>query len=414
MSTLYIRLPSRIVAEGRDADALPACRFALATDSGAVEREGSAALANLGDAIKNAQRVVLIPAAADVTLLRIKTPPLSAARLKAALPNLVEEQVMTDPAACLLVAGPAEDGERTVAVAERAWLEQIAHAVIALGARRIGMVPAQLCLPLQADTAAAVIAEYDSGDDIDLSVRTGPDEGMGLSLLPETDAAADALQTLSALVPQAALALYVPQARVPAYQAAAVAAELDDRIQVFADNWPRWIDGAQTATIDLAGGLGGAASPGLHWQPWRWPLALAALVLLVNIVALNIDWLRMKREAAVLNAGMTQLFKAVYPKETVIRDPLLQMRMKIAEGRRNSGQAAPDDFLVLVSQFGEVMQGAGSNDVVAGLDYSERTLTVKLKPENQPSFSQMQAALASRNLTLSQTAAGVWQIRSAK
>lgn len=396
------------------AETPPACRFAVATDNGAVEREGAAPLGTLGDAVKAAQRVVLILAANDVTLLHVKVPPLSASRLKAALPNLVEEQLMADPVDCVLVAGPPSDGLRMVAVANRAWLEKAAHDLIALGARHISAVPAQLCLPLQPDTAAAAIAEYDTSLDIDLAVRSGIDDGMGLSLLPEQpDAVApEALQTLSALVPQAGLALYVPQARVPAYQDAVDDAGLDGRIQVFADNWPRWIAGVKAAGIDLASGMG-AASPGLHWQPWRWPLALAALVLLVNILALNIDWLRMKREASVLNAGMQQVFKAVYPKEPMSA-PMLQMRRNVANARRNSGQAAADDFLVLVSQFGEVMQGAGGTSGVAGLDYADRSLTVRLKPENSPSFAQMQTALAARNLSLTQKSAGVWQIRSAK
>ena len=47
-------------------------------------RQGFAALQELSGTIGTAQRVVLLLAASDVTLLRVKIPPLSAARLKAA------------------------------------------------------------------------------------------------------------------------------------------------------------------------------------------------------------------------------------------------------------------------------------------------------------------------------------------
>lgn len=416
MSTLYIRLPSRAAAESAPADTAPACLFALASDYGAIEREGSAPVNTLGEAVKAAQRVVLVLAASDVALLHVQVPPLSASRLKAALPNLVEEQLMSDPADCVLVAGPSNEGLRTVAVVNRTWLEKNVHELIALGARQIAAVPAQLCLPLQPDTAAAAISEFEATLDIDLALRTAAEEGIGLSLLPEQadGDAQDVLQTLVTLAPQTALALYVPQSRVPVYQMAIDEAGLDERIRTFADNWPRWIEGARSTSINLAAGLGAAGGPGLHWQPWRWPLVLLALVLLVHVVGLNIDWLRMKREASVLRTGMNQIYKAVYPKAPASRDPVLEMRRNIENARRNAGQAAPDDFLVLSSQFGEVLQGMGASAIVAGLEYADRSLQVKLKPDAQPSLAQVQAALAARNLALTQKSAGVWQIRSAK
>ncbi len=91
MSTLYIRLPSKAAAEHLQPEAGFDCAFALASDNGALEREGNAALSQLAAAITAAQRVVLLLAASDVSLLQVQMPPMSASRLKAALPNMVEE-----------------------------------------------------------------------------------------------------------------------------------------------------------------------------------------------------------------------------------------------------------------------------------------------------------------------------------
>ncbi len=419
MSTLYIRLPSKAAADSLPADAAFDCQFAIAADNGAVEREGSAVINQLGDAIGAAQRVVLLLAPSDVTLLQVQVPPLSASRLKSALPNLVEEQLMSDPADCILVAGPATEGMRTVAVVNRVWLEKITHMIVALGARSVAAVPLQLCLPYQPETVSAAIVEYGMSLDLDLAVRTSEQEGIGLSLLPEQPEAGaqEALQTLCALVPQSAIALYVPQARVAAYQAAAKGSGQEERIALFADNWPRWIAGARAVPFNLSAGLGAQGGPGLHLQRWRWPMALAALVLLVNVIGMNVEWLRMKREADGLRAGMVQTYKSVYPNETAILDPIAQMRQKITAARHQAGQAAPDDFISLAAQFGDawqnVMQGR-TTPGIAALEYNERTLQVRLKPDGEPPTQPMQAALAARNLSLTPKAADVWQIRSTK
>ncbi|MGZ8358285.1 MAG: type II secretion system protein GspL, partial [Telluria sp.] len=121
MSTLYIRHPAR--AQGEHALA----RFALVADGGKVVQQGEGALRNMTDVVAASRRVVLILAASDVTLLQVKAPPLSSARLKAALPGLVEELVLGDPAECVLVAAPlaAPDGTRSVAVVQREWFEPV-------------------------------------------------------------------------------------------------------------------------------------------------------------------------------------------------------------------------------------------------------------------------------------------------
>ena len=67
-------------------------------------------------------------------------------------------------------------------------------------------------------------------------------------------------QTLCALVPDAPMALYVQQSHVTHYQAVVNAAELQERIAVFSDNWSHWIDGAQGVTLNLLTGLAGGGS----------------------------------------------------------------------------------------------------------------------------------------------------------
>jgi len=417
LSTLYIRLPSHVAAEGLQPGMPLYCHFASVSGGGSIEREGVAALSELGEPVKKAQRVVLLLAASDVTLLRVKVPTtLTGARLKAALPNLVEDQVMSEPSECVIVAGEVRDGMRTVAVVGRAWLQLLSRTLVALGARHISALPAQLCLPHQGDAVDAAIAEH--GTDIDVTIRLAQQDGIGLSIVadqPES-AAFEAMQTIAAVVPNAKIALYVPQSRLRDYEESLrIAPVLSDRITLHADRWQRWVEGSSRGTLDLMTGLGAAAGPTFNWRPWRLPIVLAVIILLMHIIGLNVDWLRLKREAEALRAGMVQTYRATFPKDTVIVDPLAQLRQKLAGAQRDSGQIAPDDFVALAAAFNEAWASTGQGTPpVARLEYRDRTLNIRLKPGSNAPLEPLTSALAARNLSVSQPENGILQIRSAK
>jgi general secretion pathway protein L len=423
LSILYIRLPSKAAAESApNWTALP-CPFALTSQGDAIQREGTAPLSDLSGLMQKTQRVVLLLAASDVSLLRIKVPPMSAARLKAALPNLVEERIISDPAECVMVAGAPSDGLRTVAVVQRAWLEAITKTFIGFGARNLVALPSQLCLPHQESGVSAAINEQEA--DIDVTLRLSQHEGIGLPIMPEQpgSVAHEVVEALSAVVPQGPIALYVLQAQVRSFQEAAGSIGApEQRISVFADSWSHWIASAKGMPLDLMPGLGAAGGPKLNWRPWRAPLALAAAVLLINMVGLNIDWWRLRSEADALRTAMTRIYKSAFPKETVIVDPIAQMRQKIAAAKRNSGQPAPDDFTALAAAFGEVWNSSvrdrKASPAIAALEYRERSLFVRLKPDSEAPTEQVAKALADRGLSLvaapPQAGAIVWQIRSGK
>jgi general secretion pathway protein L len=429
VNTLYIRLPPRAVADSAPHLLALACPFALVSDDGEIEREGVEPLSNMSATITRMQRVVVLLGGSNVTILRVQVPPLSASRLKAALPNLVEEQLLCDPAECVIVAGGLSDGLRTIAVVQRAWLELLAKVFIALGARHIVALPAQLCLPYQSgqkgqsdqpDSVTAAINAW--ATNIDMTLRLSEQDGIGLviSVDQNESAASVAIRTLCAVVPEAPITLYVPQSAAHAYQEAAA---LNKRINVFADNWSHWITGARVTTIDLMAGLGAGTNPKMDLHPWRWPLALAAAVLLINAAVLNIDWWHMKEETNALHTVMTQIYKSAYPKESVIIDPLAQMQQKIASAKRDLGVAAPDDFTAITATFGEawasIAPKAGKEPAtISALEYREHSLFVHLTPSSEAPTQEIKAALAKRDLALElapeQAGTVVWKIGSAK
>lgn len=400
MSTLYIRHPAR--GEGEHALA----QYALVADSGTIAQQGEGALRNMADVMASSRKVVVMLAASDVTLLQVKVPPLSSARLKVALPGLVEEQVLGDPADLVLVPAPvsAPDGTRTVAVVQRSWLEPIVKLLLAQGAHGVSALPAQLCLPLEPGTVSGAIR----GGEITL--RMAQFQGLGLDMTGAEPLVA--LQTARALAGDAPLNLYLPPAQLGEYQA--IAAEVGPGVTLAADDWSVWVDGSHTTSLDLVPGLGSAGARAADWKRWRWPVALALLAFVVNVAGMNIEWLRMKREAEALRQSMVTTFRAAYPNETVILDPAAQMRKNIAMAKAAQGEVSSNEFVYLAAAFGEAMRGAGREAAIGSLEFRESALNVRLKPEaNDPALAnQVKSALAARGLSLTETAAGVWQIRS--
>ncbi len=413
-----------------------ACPYALVTHDGVIKREGLAPLPDLSDAVAKSQRVVLLLAASDVTVLRVQVPPLSPAKLKAALPNLVEDRLISDTSGCLAAAGGLSEGMRTVAVVQRAWLDLLAKTFFSYGAHQVAAFPAQFCLPWQpaqqGQEGSVIAAISEHGNGTEMALRLSEQDGLGLAIeIGQNETAAqEVIRVLSVVAPNAQISLHVPQSAVPDYQEAANTTAPGTRVSVFADNWPRWIAGANSAAIDLMAWRG-VRTGSRQWRAWRWPLVVAAAILAVNITALNVDWWRMRSEANSLRTSMIQIYKSAYPKETVIIDPIAQMQQKITIAKRDSGLAAADDFMALTAAFGEAWAGIApveskSAPAISALEYREHSLYVRLKPAlgraegqgGEALTQQVKAALALHNLSINlapaQAGTVVWQIRSAK
>ncbi len=402
MSTLTLRFPEKSSVSN---DTTLSCHYVLSDKK--QMQEGTATLPELASEIANASQTVLLLAPSDVTVLKLKTPPLSATKLKAALPALVEDSLLCDPADCVIVSGDEQNGLRLIAITDQAWLTLLVTTLKQLGARRIRALPSLSCLPSQADTISAVIETHDNG--MALGISTNVQDMLGMQLPSDTNAN-DMVATLRALQPEAAITLYVPDALSDAYKQAA-----DERMTVENTAWANWMTNYPVAP-DLCAGLETSTNALFEWKRWRWAVMLAAAIGIANIAGLQMDWWRLKSEAQGLRTAMTQTFRTAYPKESVIVDPLAQMQQKINQIRSLLGQPASDDFLALVASLGQAWTSLGHAHklpAIAKLEYSNRSLLVKWKAETPVNIETLRPALAAHNLSAQQTEDG-WQIRSVK
>ncbi|TFW13581.1 type II secretion system protein GspL [Duganella callida] len=150
-------------------------------------------------------------------------------------------------------------------------------------------------------------------------------------------------------------------------------------------------------------------------ERWRWPLRLAVAAVVVNVIGVNVEWLRLRKEADGVRQSMVQIFKSAYPKEPLVAAPLDQMRRNIRLAMADSGQTSADEFTTLSAAFGEALGVLPRKDVIATLEYKDRALLVKVKPNmvDAAAMSQLRAALAGRKLDLTEPNPGAWQIRAA-
>lgn len=338
------------------------------------------------DALPALKQVTLVFDARDVNLLRVTVPPLSAARLQRALPNLVEDLLLQDAQACAYAVGARETDtpQRLVAAIDRAWLEFVVGAFERRGIRVQAAWPAQLALPIVAGQLA--LACLNDG----LALRSAVNDGIGWSAGADDDARREAIlcaldgveaATPAAGSPDAAprrprIAVFVEDGswHAPVLAAAARAGvDVDVRALTF----------PVAAPIDLLSARAGTAArrwlADVDWRAWRLPAVAAAASVIVALVGLNLHRTLLSKEGERLRASIEQRYRDAFPGAQVIVDPVLQMQSRIASLRAGAGQAGPDDFVPLLARFSQAL-GGQAIDAMASVEFREGRLRVRFRP----------------------------------
>ncbi|MGT0192654.1 type II secretion system protein GspL [Burkholderia pyrrocinia] len=457
MSTLIVSLPPREPAVPLQEWQWPELPFTLVDKAGQVQRAGRAALALL----PRANATVLIVAARDVLLLAAKVPPLKGPKLRQALPNIVEDQLIQDPLGCHIALDPVAlpDGRRVLAVVDRAWFRAICDAFAAAGHRHLSAVPATRCLPAPRTSAETALAAPVDGEAAVAADAALVADAVEPPARPATVAAVLGLATAvePALVEAGALPAVAGAPRLelavargalgegfaaPASRAAGTLAALagGGDVELYELGEP----GAEPRLASV-GRTDGPLLPGaaplsfdtfarralterfdlcqfeFESQPWRFdratvkrlrvPIALVAATLGVAVVGMNLHWWKLSRERDALSAQITETLLSAFPKTTTVLDPPAQMQRQLDQLRLAAGELSPNDFLALASGLTRSM-GALPLNGIASLDYHDRRLDVGFKPEVKvdPDFTQRLARNGLSGEVDSNT--GKWTIRS--
>nr|WP_277625458.1 type II secretion system protein GspL [Burkholderia stabilis] len=447
---MIVSLPPREPAVPLQEWQWPELPFTLVDKAGHVQRAGRAALALL----PRANATVLIVAARDVLLLAAAVPPLKGPKLRQALPNIVEDQLIQDPLGCHIALDPAAlpDGRRVLAIVDRAWFRTICEAFAAAGHRHLSAVPATRCLPAPRAPAETVSAAPADGDAAVMEAVEPSAHPPAVAAVLGLAASVEPVLVEAGALPAAAgaprLELAVARGALgegfaaPASRAAGTLAALagGGAVELYELGEP----GAEPRLASV-GRTDGPLLPGaaplsfdafarraltepfdlcqfeFESQPWRFdratvkrlrvPLALVAATLGVAVIGMNLHWWKLSRERDALSAQITETLLSAFPKTTTVLDPPAQMQRQLDQLRLAAGELSPNDFLALSSGLTRSM-GALPLNGIASLDYHDRRLDVGFKPEVKvdPDFSQRLARNGLSGEVDSNT--GKWTIRS--
>ncbi len=310
--------------------------------------------------------VRLILDARDVTILRVRLPRLSPARLARALPGLLEDQVLQDAQQCVWAVDPVplETGEQRVAVIDRGWFETVLQAFERRRIRVLSAWPMQAIARPQPGTGWL----YALPDGLALCTASG--EGLGWPAAPTNEARALQLSE----VREFARVLDAPVVRT--YLLDPAWAALVDADEQQPPDWPG------RGSLDLLTGRYAGRETSwfdrVDWPSWRLAASLAALVIVTALVGLNLEWAKLAAEERRLSAQIQGRFKDLLGETTPMVDPVLQMSRQLAVMRLRAGQPDPDGFVSLLARFSEVLSAAETDALVA-VQYRDGQLNLSLR-----------------------------------
>ncbi len=320
---------------------------------------------------------------ADVFVSAIDAPKLSEAKLRQALPNLLEDRLLTDPADCHFAFDlPRAGGTTTIAqqpklavsVIDRGLLTRALDALTSAGYRLRAAYDEIYTVP--APAAAVLSVRADRGRGI---ARSGKHDGFAFDLDGSEVPAALLLAVRQLGIKR--IQAYGREASVLASHAATLGATVDvmnrEVDQDAIDSAVNLLQGA----FAQGGLLNRAGLPRVSVDALRAPLIWLGVAAAVFIGGMNAYWLKLESESRALRSGMETSFRSAFPEATAVVDPVLQTKRQLGGLRSRGGIPSADDFSVLNTQPAQLFSVAPVG-AIAGVEYRDGSLRVKMKPGN--------------------------------
>ncbi|QHF45069.1 type II secretion system protein GspL [Pseudomonas sp. S35] len=355
--------------------------FAHLDRTGRVSHTGVSTLAILGQAAQP-QAVECFLHPADSVLTHLQLPPLSAAKIQAAVRCAAQALILGRSEQMHVTHSPRDaDGRVFLSWLPTVVLQRLGEMLSQHRLKLRGLYPAPYGLPVPAagHINACVLEGY-------LLLRHGPDQG---AVEPQVQANLDALAASGSR-----LAWFGDDAPAAVH-------ELHPAQQRWSASLPAW---------GLHGGVGKASGPPAGWGG---ALACCALAIGVWLLGLNLYAARQASEGQQLKLQMSQRVKQAFPELPVILNPLQQARQQVSARQHPVSTDASQRFASLVLHAANAMPSMVGS--VQGLIFENGELQLSL-PADVPRNSAdnaWQAALAQTGLAADATPTG-WRLRLAE
>jgi general secretion pathway protein L len=272
--------------------------------------------------------------AAETILTSVTLPTRSRSKIAQALPYALEDRIVGDPEALHYAWQPEGDGSVSVAITNRARIQQWLEGLKQAGLRPDSLSPATLLIPWSLDGWSAAFVGNE------LLVRSGPLNGF---VCPAQDSPPG---LLLAALHEARAQPNPPDSLVLFSAPRGVSAEAWGKalgINVRAESGSLWERRTEArAPLNLLQGLyEQKKSFSEPLRPYRVAIALAALWIVSSVAFNALEWWRLRSEDANLTKQMTTLLLSNFPETKTEIDPAAQMQ-KAADlllARRGQGGA---------------------------------------------------------------------------
>jgi len=350
------------------------CQWIAGDDVHMVEGEG-----RLEELPRNADRIQLVIAAADVVLLKVRLPKMAHRQPGTVLAFAVEEQIIGDPDANEVIWLGSTGEEDAIAVINRQHLTRWRDALAAAGVNAYDIVTETLLLPRRQGEWSL------SWNGRDGFLRCGEFEGAATDWVDHN-------------LPPLSLCLMIEQARMTDSAPKIISVywnspEMLNASVETAIDWESW-ERNLGVNIRVAGPWNWRTLPLkagmiLMKQHRRWQISpvffkhlrpaawMAAAALAIHAIASLTDWTRHVGEERALRAQMEARFRTAVPDAVAVVDPALQMRRKLAEARHTAGLPDSDDFLPMIEMVGAALRALPPGSVRL-LSYENGRMTLRL------------------------------------
>lgn len=332
-------------------------------------------------------KTILVMPSFDVLLLETRWPGLESlpsARIREALPNILEEHLVQPAEQCHFALGQRDTASQSipVAVVDRAWMRFVYEAFADAEGGTLEIIPGQFLQPvgtLQFEEKVSLNEAHGNGVR-SITWRSGHFAGIGLRVAEGSD-----WPTIPG-VPAGLTA-----APRPGFENV-VSAGITDRMDLCQFEFaPR-----STLLRQL--------------RPWKTAVFIALAALLLQVLAQNLYWARLVWQKQSLTQSMNTLLHDTVPNAAGDVAPALAMQRALDARHMVAGGASAGDFPVLAALLTQLMSGE-PGDAVARLDYSNQSLMIRFKTGY--SADALVKKASARGVMLRENGKGNWRLTGA-
>jgi general secretion pathway protein L len=390
--TLLLRLPATDEAE---------TEWLMLDESGAPQLSRQLGSLTLAAAVARSAKVVALAPASQILLAEPELPPGSGAKLARAVPFALEEQLTEDVDQLTFAVGRRRLTGTPVAVVSRSVMQGWLSALASAGLEAQAIYPDISLMP---ENPGQTVLWFEGTR---LAVRRPGALPFAVELSPVQEALvvagviADPLEAPDETRSGESAILYITRedwARTKEEFEALVEQFASLKVQLLADGPLPWlsrsIDNPDVVNL-LQGEFSRGTDYGERWRKWRTAAGLAAALLAVHVGVQALEWRQANREAAALDAQISEVFASSLPSEPM-HDPRRQMQARLDRIRRSGG--GPEYFLRGLQALSGAVASTPKTSIDS-LSYRELSMDMRVSAPNLGAISQLSQYVVKQGLT---------------